>query len=1519
MSAPERKAGRRAGRAVAVPLLLTAAVALLALGHATRGKPDEGAGAQASAQSWLGVIDAGGALIDASPDEAAGETWSLGDDRVLRYTDAGGWEAAPVPLDAGGKPFEHLAGAGSPQQGRATRGGAVALLANDALIVRDPGGRFHAAPAPDQPGPGDVLPSTTTPPTTSAPGSTSVPGSTTAPGSTSVPGSTTAPGSTTTPPDTATPPLHDGESLYEKGSPLLAPLERDGHAGAFVVPTAGDDGARDAVLRFDGSAWSREPICLGTAPACDAPGPGFAVLAIDAAGAGHAWLLATGTTADAGVVLLHREAADGDDPVWRPVDLAGSPFAERQPNVGGATTVRIAPRGLGQPLVATARGVWADATIAVGAGHAVDATLFYDEDVHAVRATWCDATGDAATLCTKPLGSDLPHGDARSFAWDDGTTYGARLITGLDQGAMLRLSGDAFTRVPTAGRGVGTEGGAAFAAPDDGWLGGDSGPVRYGRAPEAARLRSWPVPFRHPLTAIAAEPGRPIGAIDAQALAVGDQGEVARYLPGQGWSPESLLGPTGARAKPRLRGVTWPAPDRAYAVGDNAEMWLWRKATGLWEPDPAKPPNLALANFTGIAFDPGNPDRGYAVGKQGVLLRFDRQWTQEPLPGGLGDANFTSIAFAGHQAIVTYKTPVGDNGQGYRGGVLVNDGSGWREDTSLAAVLPTAGQLAVGSGVPGQASVPERVAGLPDGSAVVATMDGHIATRDGGAGPWRAADLQPAGYPVALGAFHEDGAVRAVISVDPAFRGITQSGIDSTTINQPAPPGQAPVLTDPYPIPAGGYVLRQTAHGWHDEQHAYASRSIPAGSTDFDLPEQPDPVLAFLTDPFGRAGWGVGGDVDVQTANVVRYPDDGQAAPGATTAPVTTDPDMATFAVGGGATCLSGCADLEPVGAGPWRWLPAAVARAAQIDGVRAFLHTGPGTAGPGATDDFPHEQAAAARRLTGAAGSLPVFTAPGGTDRDESGSLGTFLRAFGSANAPLGGAAAPGITPIDAARDGHAYYAFDATGTGGNVRVLVLDTSAGELGDAQRCWVASQLAGAATQTTPAIVVGNSAIADLGDADAAAQVLVSGTATGCDDLPGAPAGASAYFFDDPGVNRRVTIASGADAIPGFGTGSLGYIDPPLRFVTNKPPNSGFLLAEVDVVHRDELSNRAPVTARLIPNIAELAVDATDGTLLRRSQIALFDGLARRPRAGLGCKDAPSCLIVPDPYVSIPFDCVGEGCDKAIAPEYRFTSSDPSVAGFVARDPASTNPRRPLLDAAGKPVADANAASGLLCAYNPGTTTITLTAGGLSYSQRVTVQEGSVRRPCGTVPANRAQPTPKASDTPATVGPIDQPAIDATPAGGGGLLPPPPAPAAHAPAKPHAKPPKAPVVEPSVPFLPVASGLTQVVAAPPPPGPTAARPAPPSGTASSQVYQSAVAPERQREEEHAVDTVSNMVRYEPGLPLIVSRGGAVLMLVLAGLLLTDLRPRPRRALAFITTNDDRRGLDPDRDRDPRTPR
>lgn len=1439
-------------------------------------------------QPWLGVIDNGGTLIDASPGEEPGEVWSMGEKRLLRYTEGGGWTAMPSPLDAEGKPIELAFAAG-----RATPGGSVALLANGKLFVRDPGGNLREAPAAEQ---------------ETAPAEAASEEET---GSGAEPGLAPAEPAAEEPGLPLEPPLHKGEQLYES-NPLLAPLEVEGRAGAFVVPTAGADGVRDAVLRFNGTAWDREPICLGLAPACERPPVAFTVDAIDAAGSEHAWLLATGTATTAGVVLLHR-VVEPTGPVWRPVSLGSSPFALRSPEDPGGPALRIAPRTNGQPLVATSQGVWADASVTAGAITA-DATVFYGEAAGGVLGSWCEVgLASGAELCTHPLGAVLG-GESRSFAWADGSTFGTRIITGLSQGAMLRLNGETFERIPGGGRGAGTSRGAAFASPENGWLGAFPGPIRYGVNPQPSRLRLWPLPFRHPLTAIAAAPAQPLGAIGSEAIAVGEKGEVARFLPGQGWSPETLYNGAGTASTPRLRAVAWPTPEAAFAVGDGGEMWRWRKATELWEPDPAKPPTIAVAtaDFTGLAFDPDDPDRGYAIGKQGVLLAYGKQWMQEALPSGLADANFTSIAFAGDEALVTYKVPVlYPTGYGYRGGLIVNDGSGWREEPALSGALPKPGEPGHGFVVNGAGATPQRVAGLPDGGAVVATMDGHLAERNEPGGAWIAAGLEPVGYPVALGALREGAEVRAVISVAPEYHGAADLATDEEVLVNPPPSGQAPSILDPYPVPSEGYVLRQVASGWEDEEHS-AWPTDGDSSPNYDLPEKPDPVLAFLTDPSGAAGWAVGGDPVTQTASAARFPDDGHSAPGEAGAQLVSEPTKAAFAIGGGGECLSGCADLAATGVGPWRWLPAAVSSAARIGGVRAFVDTGGGTGGAAVTDAFAGEEAGAATRLVTAAGGLPVYEAAAASDRNAADSLATFLDAYQAASQPLGGRPAAGVTDAVGPVGGAAYYAFDSTGSAGTVRVIVVDTSAGLLGETQDCWLSTELGIAATEQAPAIVIGHSQVTELGDGDEVGAILVAGAVPpGCPG-PAAGAAASAYFFDSPDENRSVTISAEGAQIEAFGSGSLGYGRAPASGTLDEPPDSGFLLAQVETQKRDPATNRAPVSVTLVPNVAELALDPIDGTMLRRSQVALFEGLARRPRAGQGCLGAPQCALVPtDPYVPIPFECVGSGCDTVIPPEYKFTSSNPKVANFVEHDPAASNPRRMLFDQSGNPVPDA--ASGLLCAFNAGTTTVTLATGGLSYSIPVTIEPGKVRRPCGTVPLEETT----ASGHGEPLGVIPGEAPQPEPKGGTNPFEPPPPPGplpthpAHVVPPPHhvSKPLPRPFAAVLPPFVPAPTGISPLVAIVPPPPPPAAQTTPPSGT--SPVTQPVTSPNPEDEEEPAVDMVQNMVAHRdpvgrratltaahlgqaPSLPFPLI-GGLLLMTALAatGLVAPRLRPNPAR--------------------------
>lgn len=1434
-------------------------------------------------------------LFGASPAEAPGEVWGMGQGEegandIVRFSDAGGWETLPEPVDAEGKPVTAMKIAEAASAGRTTPRGGVVIAgeigessptteSSNALLIRDPGGQFRAVIPPEGI-------------------------------------------------------LEEGEGLFEFNKPFslrIAPVEEGtGKTGAFVVPTIkAPTTIYSAVIHYDGAEWSREPICVGTAVQCETsplpasakPRQGFEMLAIDASEPGNAWILAKAPRKNGSGsgenILLHREHGQ-----WRKAPLGGTlggEYGTERPPIAGAEAF-IVPSQHGQPLTVTSKGVWVDATIALGTRESPtsDVTFYLDTapgDPRAGQVTgaWCSLPPTApesvtAALCTGELPFDFPHGQARSFAWpgngEPSEEFGTRAITGVGKGAMLLFENGAFTRIPLAGNG-GSAAGAAIAYPAkegrgeshglEGWLGPS---YRLTREPVPSGVSSWPVPFRRPLTAVASQPGAPVGEIGTEALAVGQAGQVARYIPEIGWQPESLLSANGTKATANLRGVAWPVPGLAFAVGDEGAMWIWRSGTGLWEADPGAPPNLIRGNFTGIAFDPNEPERGYAVGQQGLLLSYGRRWTQEALPSEINpEANITSIAFAGDEAIATWSRAI-PNASGtfppYEliGGVIVNDGtgSGWRIEPQATEVLRAA---------EGRHTVSARlVAGLPDGGAAIAGGTGVIIEREGAGAPWHAVPGAPLGIPVALQAIREGGQVRAIASIEANAIKSGEVGPEISEAPQgaPQPPeGQAPLLLEPYPLPASGYIVRQTATGWRDEERQ--SYPIPPAPTDqpssvaMDIPKVPDPVLAFLVSPDGSHGWAVGGQTGLmalsqagnyereglQTASVMRLGEEAAPPGNASTTPIPMSSTEATFAIGGNAQCADVCADLAGTGIGPDVWLSAAVGKAAATPGVRAFLYTGSSVArgldlADVSRDEFGEEESAYARRLGSAAGGMPVFTAPAETDRYEE-SLSIFGERFEGFQQPLGaGPPGAGILPrsdVNSAT-GQYSYSFDSEGAfGGPVRVIVLDSSTSTVSTEQQCWLADEMAEAGAPPAPesprpAIVVSNR---EVGTDPALSQLLVTGSNEACPHEKST--GASAYFYDSPEANTTSFLVWGSTAIPSFGTGSLGYLR-----ITNSKLNelgaaSGFLLASVDTAARNPATNIAPVTARLIPSIGALAINAVDGTLLRRSQVALFEGLARRPEAGFLCSgnDAPGVCqnVKPNPYVQIPARCVGRtsSCATELPVEYRFSSSRPDIANFVKVDPASSNARAVFLNQEGK--AEPDPTSGLLCAFNSGTTTISIETGGLSYSVPVTVQKGSVARPCGTVPRTdlSAPPVPV---TPPPL-PAELPPSFKTPQG---ALPPPQAPqlpsplpitpatptpipvAHHVPAKP-----PAPVQLPFFAANPLIAPIPVIV---PPPPPAAAEPAPPTGT--SPVTQPAVSPEPEEEEEAAFDLVHHAVAFRP---------------------------------------------------------
>jgi hypothetical protein len=1414
----------------------------------------------------LGVADSEMTLMGAAPGGQPGEAWgyrrlplAVGDVHVgsrplrfgpvadpaqpepqlafLRHTDGNGWQVFDTPVDETGNPYRGPLP--NRLSARITRNGGGVLVGRDlrravgeqvVVIDHDPGGSWRVLKAP----PADVL----------------------------LPAEGPQP----------------AEALAAEngsGSVAVAAFDEGPRTGLFFGPSGRSAG--DAIVHFDGTQWApREPVQIPAGSETH-----FHILAIDATGLGNAWALAEADPSLGRSVVLLERTSTPQGPLWVERPLSGTPFAASEDP--GEAIAAVAPiGGAAQPLTVTAAGAWIDLSAEIE-GVPEDVTLFYDSGSGAVTGSWCDAPA----VCEGSLGAKLSRqGGYRSFAWPGGA-FGTRVITnpldpdGSDEsnrGTYLRFADGSFARMAGAGGNFHPSG--AFAGVDSGWL---EGPVEISSKTAPAPPRPWPLSLRAPLADVTAAPGGTPGSLDSGALAVGTDGSVVRYLPGSGWKREFLLSSSGSVNRANLRGVAWPLPSRAYAVGDSGAMWEWNAVDGLWISDPGIPVGFE-GNLMDVAFDPADPDRGYAVGKNGVLLRYGKSWDQEALPTGYEHAGFSSIAFAGSEAIVAAG-----------GDLLVNDGGAWHVDASAQALLDS-----VRSGDPQLFAV----AGLADGGAVAAGRD-IVIERDGPGAPWRfSSQPLPGSTAIAAAAVRDGGSVRAVVSVIPrlAYPPADNLPEPDPTVPPPIPP--------PFALPGDGYLLRETASGWQDEE-----RTMFAGSGD-DRPLKSDPVLSLLLDSSGN-GWAVGGwsgyadavgrgtsaagsgrkiRERVRTATIFRYGSGAAAAPPAAGAqPVQMPAGTIRLAVAGHAECDAPCADLQRQAIGPDRSLSAALQTVAAMraggEGPRALLYTGNRVkAGLGFADGSRF-----AELLAGAPG-LPVFPALGSDDASGGFGSAAFESALAGFPAPLGSAPPPagisteGIPGAGAVAGARTHYAFDSHGAGGTVRVVVIDNSLGSLAaadpqqnppEAQLPWLEAVLADARGKGLPVVAMGNRSLNTsftpklnvAADGDQVARALVDG-------------GASAYLFDRPEENRSMRIPAGAaQTIPSFGTGTLGYRSPITGVVGAESADalfgdSGVLLLEVGTPPPG--SNVAPVGVRMIPLIEDLSLEATDGTLLRRSRPALFRGLGRRPRGGDRWGRASAGTGNPDPagsspYVSFPPDqCLVPGCATRINPEYGFTSSDPDIADFVRQDPTSTNLRKPFLDASDRVVTDSS--SGLLCPFNAGTTTVTVSAGGFSYSERITVLGGSVQRPCGTRPLR-----PDRFKRAATVAaPPAPPPPPASPAGSPpvSFSPPPPAAPPVSPPPPNPPPPNPPPAPVPEPFVPLAVPLVAVVPTiVPPPPPPIVRPLPPGG-APARTYQV----EEKREEEAATEESQAFSRHDSrdhGLTVPPYLLGLVLLAALAG--------------------------------------
>ena len=313
--------------------LLFALACLAAIGTALIWHFDSGA--DAAAGGVLVGEPAFGApaetFIGASPAEAEGEVWATEEEvgSLVRYTNAGGWEALPAPVNAAGESPPLTFGPKlGPQIGRTTAAGGVVVLGQEAggeggkvLVTRDPGGPLRIATAPAEA-------------------------------------------------------VTEGET-YLGETPLVAALEAGSSTRALV--THGGGPAPAAVFSLAAGNWTREPICVGFAagPACEAPPAEFRVIDVEAS-EGEAWLLGRAAAPGEGIELFHREANGGEGgvAVWRqqqlgPAGSLGARYAAEE-----SAGVRVAARAVGQPLTVTAAGAWVDAALGPAGEH--QATIYFD-------------------------------------------------------------------------------------------------------------------------------------------------------------------------------------------------------------------------------------------------------------------------------------------------------------------------------------------------------------------------------------------------------------------------------------------------------------------------------------------------------------------------------------------------------------------------------------------------------------------------------------------------------------------------------------------------------------------------------------------------------------------------------------------------------------------------------------------------------------------------------------------------------------------------------------------------------------------------------------------------------------------------------------------------------------------------------------------------------------------------------------------------------------------------------------
>ena len=580
--------------------------------------------------------------------------------------------------------------------------------------------------------------------------------------------------------------------------------------------------------------------------------------------------------------------------------------------------------------------------------------------------------------------------------------------------------------------------------------------------------------------------------------------------------------------------------------------------------------------------------------------------------------------------------------------------------------------------------------------------------RDSVTSPWRVSDQPLPGDTVVAAAAVRSGArVQAIVSVQPQVAYPPSLPTVITDPNSPAP------LLPPNPLPASGYLLRETANGWiDDEQTSYTSPTE-------DKPSRPIRSRRSTSVPTATGGPSAGGaarPTSPAAAAPPRVPAVSRCAtacprPASTATSRPADrhrrrsarprhrsrsrPAQANFLVAGNAACAQSCADLRDEQLAPDQNLTRMMGVAANLinqpGGPRALLlHRRPA----GERDARRRRReplCPAVRDSARVSPSYPAISADisGGGDRSRPSLARSVASRRRSVPARRRTASSAGSIPGRPIGD---WWRADAL----CVRQHRAGRNRWRRRDRQLAWVARRErsvpeSGRAAGTVAPVRPGRRQAARdsrwMRRGQPRTSIPSSRRRSTLPPMPirrprSSPRAAHRPTCTTAPEEQRTSRvpAAAATTIPEYGTGTLGYRFPLQQTTAPGQPDAlfgqtGYLIVSVDTQHRNADTNVAPVTASWsrccrISRFQAVRRDA----LAAKPSGPLPGWLGRRPVAGdrwgpTSAGDASPNPPGADPYTTFPPDqCLQANCSSFVAPQYSFKSSRPGSSGLRRAGP-----------------------------------------------------------------------------------------------------------------------------------------------------------------------------------------------------------------------------------------------------------